>query len=139
MSVADEARWAARLSILYIMTVATEVLRTAPVDVLDLLLLFTIANMNAAGSPIRPGAIAPAPIGVSRNAVSRALNIPLETVRRRVAGLIERKALAEQAGGLIFLPDNPLGLGGNEKMEAFNLEKLRELFRGLKTLGVALD
>ncbi|HEY0107389.1 MAG TPA: hypothetical protein VGB91_15015, partial [Rhizomicrobium sp.] len=99
MSIGDDAYLAGRLSIAYLTAVAGEVLRTTPVNVVDLLLVTTVANMNAAGGAAKP-------VGVSRNALSRTLNIPLETVRRRVTGLIQKKALREQPDGLVFSPDN---------------------------------
>jgi hypothetical protein len=77
--------------------------------------------------------------GISRNAVSRMLNVPLETVRRRVAGLIEQKVLMEQADGLVFSPENPMGLGNNADISLFNLGLLRQLFRQLKDAGIDLD
>ena len=134
MAIDDDARWAGRLSIAYIMAVAAEVLRSTPADILDLLLLTTVTSMN-----VPPDGAPGTPVGVSRNVLSRTLNIPLETVRRRVAGLIEKKALKEQSDGLVFSPNNALGLGDNAQLRAFNLEKLRELFRGLKAAGIDLD
>jgi hypothetical protein len=144
---AEEARIAGRLSIAYMMAAASEVLRRFPIDFLDVLLVTTVANSNAAERPKpvpgRRGSRAAPPqserSGISRNALSRALNVPLETVRRRVAGLIEKKVLLEQSDGLVFSPDNPLGLGNNSELWAFNLELLRQLFRGLKAAGIDLD
>ena len=145
----DDARAAGALSIAYMMAIAGKVLRTIPLDLLDLVLVTTIANANAARPPEPPPksrgaarkATAPDPgkIGISRNAVSRLLNVPLETVRRRVASLLEKKILLEQADGLVFTPDNSIGLGNNADLQDFNLEALRQLFRGLKASGIRLD
>ena len=141
----DSDRVAGRLSIAYMMAVASEVLRRFPVDMLDLLLITTISNLNL----MAPGRVAPdlerlshslpERAGVSRNAVSRALNVPLETVRRRIAGLIEKKILVERPDGIVFSPDNPVGLGNNPDLAALNLDLLRQLFRGLKANGIDLD
>ena len=138
----DAARIAANLSIGYVVAMAGEMLHAFPLDFLDLLLVFTITSANAA-----PPADGKAPhkstalqrTGISRNAVSRALNLPLETVRRRIGKLVKRKVLFEQADGLVFSPDNPLGLGDNARIAAVNLEHLRQLFRGLKAIGLKLD
>jgi hypothetical protein len=135
---ADEARIAGRLSIAYIMSVASAVLRSFPIDLLDLLLVTCVANFNTM-PPEEGRRAASGPYGISRNAVSRSLGIPLETVRRRVAGLIERGLLTEQSDGLVFQAENGIGLGNNAALNALNLELLRELFRGLKAAGIDLD
>lgn len=141
----DEARVAGRLSIAYMMAVASEVLRRFPVDMLDLLLITTISNMNLAADALsgpdgeRLANPAPDRAGVSRNAVSRAINVPLETVRRRIAGLIEKKVLVERDDGIVFSPDNPMGLGNNTDLAELNLALLRQLFHGLKAAGIDLD
>ena len=148
MPEADDARLAGTLSIAYMMAIAGKVLRTFPLDFLDLLLVTTIANSNVA-KPAEPApkkrrtgrGAPPAPekTGISRNAVSRALNVPLETVRRRIAALVDKKVLREQADGLVFSADNPIGLGNNADLAAFNMEMLRILFRSLKANGIKLD
>jgi hypothetical protein len=137
----EKAQIAGRLSVAYIVAIAGEVLRNIPIDMLDLLLVTTVANFNATPPDERPArrGMAPSDIpGISRNALSRAVSVPLETVRRRVAGLIERKVLAEQADGLVFAADNPLGLGNNAAFDAFNIEMLRRLLQGLKANGIDL-
>ena len=137
---ADAARIAANLSIGYVVAMAGEMLHAFPIDFLDLLLVFTVASANVApqDQPPRKGAAA-LRTGISRNAVSRALNLPLETVRRRIGNLIAKKVFIEQADGLVFAPDNPLGLGSNAHLATVNLEHLRQLFRGLKAIGLKLD
>jgi hypothetical protein len=142
---AEKGQIAGQLAMTYMMAVAGEMLRRFPIDFLDLLLISTIANANAApraAEPVRGGGRKPATsgrAGISRNAVSRMLNVPLETVRRRVAGLIAQKVLVEQADGLAFATDNPMGIGNNKELYAFNLELLRRLFRELKAAGIDLD
>ena len=141
MQESDTSRAAGRLAIDYMMAIAGEVLRRFPIDMLDLLLITIVANHNVM-SPEKPqdlGSVSPDRAGISRNAISRALNIPLETVRRRIAALIEKKVLADRPDGLVFSSDNPIGIGNNADLLAFNLERLRQLFRALKTHGVDLD
>jgi len=41
--------------------------------------------------------------------------------------------------GIVFAPDNPIGLGNNTDMSQRNLDLLRQLFRGLKAAGIELD
>jgi hypothetical protein len=120
-----------RFSIGYIMALVSEVLRTLTVDFVDLLIVTAISNANNTGGAEKRG--------ISRNAVSRLLNIPLETVRRRVIGLIEKQVLVEQQDGLVFTSGNELGLGDNAALDALNLQLLRQLFRNLKANGVKLD
>ena len=135
---ADAARVAANLSIGYVVAMAGEMLHSFPLDFLDLLLVFTVASARPQDPPPRKGAAAQRS-GISRNAVSRALNLPLETVRRRIGNLVAKKVLVEHEDGLSFSPDNPLGLGNNAQLAAVNLEQLRQLFRGLKAIGLKLD
>ncbi len=143
------ARVAGALSTAYVVAIAGEVLRSFPLDFLDLLLVYTIASGNVPRPPALPqtparrrrrvAAPLPERVGISRNAVSRALNVPLETVRRRVAVLVHKKVLNEQADGLIFAADNPLGLGRNPRVAEVNLGLLRQLFHGLKANGIKLE
>jgi hypothetical protein len=39
----------------------------------------------------------------------------------------------------VFSADNPIGLGNNADLAAFNMEMLRVLFRSLKANGIKLD
>ena len=143
MSNPVDARVAGRLSMAYMMAFASEVLRRFPIDMLDMVLITTIANLNltADGAVTRERLADPAPrrIGVSRNAVSRALNVPLETARRRIAVLIKRNILVEQDDGLVFSPDNGIALGNNAALNEFNMNLLRTLIRDLRGFGVELD
>lgn len=144
MSSAEDARLAGRLSIAYLMAIVGEVLRTSSLDFVDLLLVTAIANVNRSTQPQLTHRRGAKPsntgfTGISRNAVSRSLNMPLETVRRRIAGLIEKGVLVEQSDGLAFSAHNSVGLGDNPALHAFNLAKLRELFKGLRALGIELE
>jgi hypothetical protein len=143
----EQGRIAGQVAMSYMMAIAGEFLRRFPIDFLDLLLITTIANINVSAPPAQPlrrgrkrtETPAPERTGISRNAVSRLLNVPLETVRRRVGGLIEKGVLVEQSDGLVFSQQNPMGLGNNADIASFNLGLLRKLFRDLKTAGIDLD
>ena len=114
-------------SISYIVTFVGEVLRTTSLDVLDVLITLTISSTNAALGR-----------GTSRTAVSRVLNVPLETVRRRVRALIEKRVIREGKGGGLFVPEfSPLGaLDNHARLAAHNAEHVRRLFVALKAQGV---
>jgi hypothetical protein len=136
-----DARVAGRLTLTYLVSIIGEALRAIPLDFLDLLLVATIANFNFLhrdDPPARRHA-AGTRHGVSRNAISRALNVPLETVRRRVGLLIGQQILIKQPDGLVFVAKNPLGLGDDDALYARNVELLRDLFHGLKASGIDLD
>ncbi|MBS0472244.1 MAG: hypothetical protein JSR60_14325 [Proteobacteria bacterium] len=135
---ADDARIAGRLTIAYLMSLASAVLRSVPIDLLDLLLVTSVANFNTMAPDNGRAGNGP-PYGISRNAISRSLNIPLETVRRRVARLIERDLLDEQSDGLVFKANESIGLGNNSTLNVLNLELLRELFGQMKEAGIKLD
>lgn len=146
MTDTDDVLTASRLAVSYMVSIVTEILRTSPLDFLDMLLVGTIANFNVTAiqepRSARRRASAtddPGRFGISRNAVSRAINIPLETVRRRVSALIEKKVLIEQGDGLIVSPENPLGLGDGAAFDAFNYQMLGDLFRALKANGIKFD
>src|SRR5215469_3434894 len=110
------------------MTMIGAVMRARRGDVTDVLLVMSVFNAN--GKTKR---------GISRNALSRMLNMPLETVRRRVNALIARRTLAEQDDGLVFAYDDDLAPGQQTAIGELNLQQLRELYRALKANGVDLD
>jgi hypothetical protein len=120
-------RLIARLTIGYLMTMIGAVMRARQGDIIDVLLVWAIFTAN--GETRR---------GVSRNTLSKMLDIPLETVRRRVNKLIEKKTLAEQPDGLAFAFDT-LKPDLRTPLDELNLQKLRELVRALKAHGVDLD
>ena len=112
-------------AIAYIVTLFAEILRTTSLDVLDVLLILAISRAT------------PNAGGISRNQLSRALNVPLETVRRRVAILIKKRVIAERAGGLVVPQHRPLGaLANHGALLAHNAQVLRLLFVDLKAKGV---
>src|SRR5215469_3434448 len=103
------------------------VMRSRNADYMDVLIVTTVVSAN--GEEKR---------GVSRNALSRRLNIPLETVRRRVNALIERNTLVEQHDGLVFAYGGDLG-DSSAELDELNFQQLRQLFRSLKVHGIDLD
>ncbi len=115
-------------AIAYIVTFVGEVLRTTSLDVLDVLITLTISSANAEARP-----------GMSRSAISRALDVPLETVRRRDGVLLEKRVIRERSEGL-FVPElSPLGaLDNHAELLALNAGAVRRLFRDLKATGVRL-
>jgi len=126
-------------SIGYIVTVIGEVLRSTSLDVLDVLIIMAVSSASVSHtrstSPKRRTAH-----GVSRNAVSRSLNVPLETVRRRVSLLLKKEIIQERADGLIVAPVTPLGaLQNTAELLALNARTVRQMFLDLKAQGVRLD
>src|ERR1700750_2445330 len=98
----DQTKAAAHLSMSYIVGVLCEVLHAGDLDILDVLITMAVACANT-GPAGRPAAERESRRGISRNAVSRAINVPLETVRRRVGGLLARNILEERPGGLVVV------------------------------------
>lgn len=134
----------ARHSIAYIVTVIGGLLHSTSLDVLDVLITLAISSSSAPPSPVRRANGAGSPAvrtrGVSRNAVSRSLNVPLETVRRRVSTLLKKRIIQERSGGLVVPVVSPLGmLDNNAELLALNAQTVRQLFLDLKAQGVRLD
>jgi hypothetical protein len=122
--------------------VISAVLRTTSLDVLDLLITLAVSTANAPvpGNPRAAGGAVPRSRGIRRNAISRMLNVPLETVRRRVSILLKKKIIYERDGGLIVPDGAPLGMLNNtSELLAFNAQTVRQLFVNLKAQGVRLD
>jgi hypothetical protein len=147
----ESSRTIARLSVAYVIGIVSEALRTTSLDPLDVLIAMTVANSNvlhltrpSETSRRHAHADRPAPDGIkrgiSRNAISRTLNVPLETVRRRVGVLLTKGVLHERADGLFMLDANPLGgLDSNARFLALNAQLVRQLYRNLRAHDVKLD
>ena len=102
----DRTRMVSRHSLAYILCAISELFRTYDFDPLDLLIIHAVLNGNvinvmrdekldrqfAAIDAVEPDAIKQ---GVSRAALSRFLNLPLETVRRRADRLRKLNVLAD--------------------------------------------
>ena len=129
---ADSAK-IAQHSISYIVTFVTEVLHTSSLDVLDLLITLAISRASLASNGAGIAG------GISRSQVSRALNVPLETVRRRVAILLAKRIIRERADGLVVPLHRPLGaLDSHGELIARNAQALGRLFVDLKAQGIKL-
>ena len=114
-------------SISYIVTFIAEILHATSLDVLDVLITLAISRATQKGN------------GISRNQLSRALNVPLETVRRRVAILLATGIIREREGGLVVPDRRPLGaLANHGELIARNAQALGELFGALKAHGIQL-
>jgi DNA-binding IclR family transcriptional regulator len=74
--------------------------------------------------------------GVSRAALSRFLNLPLETIRRRVTRLKKRGILAEEKSGLIVSQTNMFRFGNNHHLQNTNIVLVRKLLRDLRRAGI---
>ena len=118
------------------MGVLCEVLHAGDLDILDVLITMAVACANT-GPAGPPTADSDSRRGISRNAVSRAINVPLETVRRRVGGLLARNILEERPGGLVVVAAT--GLVGDPKIANLNAQLLRQLYRSLRAQGIKLD
>jgi hypothetical protein len=132
----EYTKTAAHLSMSYIVGVLCEVLHAGDLDILDVLITMAVACANT-GPAGRPASDGDGRRGISRNAVSRAINVPLETVRRRVGGLLTRNILEERPGGLVVVAAT--GLAGDPKIANMNAQLLRQLYRSLRAQGIKLD
>jgi hypothetical protein len=74
--------------------------------------------------------------GISRSAVSRLTHIPLETVRRRINGLIEKGLLAERKDGVIVSSDRPADLVSRTGKMRRNALLIEQMIADLKMRGV---
>ncbi len=106
-----------------------EILRTTSLDVLDVLITMAISRAS----------LAPNAGGISRNQLSRALNVPPETVRRRVVILLDKRIIRERDSGLVVPEHRPLGaLRNHDELIARNALALHELVLDLEAQGVKL-
>jgi DNA-binding IclR family transcriptional regulator len=73
---------------------------------------------------------------VSRAALSRFLNLPLETVRRRADRLRKLGILADSPDGLIVTEKNAHRFGNNHHLQTNNMALMRKLLRDLQRCGI---
>jgi biotin operon repressor len=135
-----------RLTMDYVVSIYSAILRGSAHDPLDALLLSTVAvanvahlNADKALSRAYADIDQPEPLAVkrpiSRNAVALSLGLSYETARRRIQKLLDQGALVEVEGGLI---------GANEQarpemvkaMAEQNAVLLRRMIRNLREMGV---
>jgi len=74
--------------------------------------------------------------GISRAALARFLNVPFETVRRRIERLKKSAILSERTDGLIVARGNESRFGDNRELQRANIVLLRKLLRDLARIGV---
>lgn len=136
-----------RISLSYILCCISEMLRRFDMDPLDILIVHTILNANVTKLIRDPhlnaeyGFIAteePDEMrqGVTRSTVSRFLNLPFETIRRRIQVQLEKGILEERADGLIVVDPTHFLLGNDRKLHEVNILLLRKLLRDLSGIGI---
>jgi hypothetical protein len=76
--------------------------------------------------------------GISRAAVSRATNLPLETVRRRINHLIEIGVLKEQLDGIILSSTNSHRVGVRRDQMHRHAQLVDRMVRDIRARGVSL-
>lgn len=144
----DRVRAVARHSLAYGFGLLSELLRHYRLDPVDLLIVHGVLNANVAAilnDPALDRQFASLETsepdllkrGISRAALARFLNLPLETVRRRVAGLKRRGVVCEREDGLIVPEANELRFGDNRRLQQTNVVLLKRLLRGLARVGVS--
>lgn len=142
------ARTVSRHSLAYMLCSISELFRHYSFDPLDLLIIHAVLNNNvlmvmkdpqldrqyAAIDAIEPDSIKQ---GVSRSALERFLNLPLETIRRRVDRLKKQGILEERDDGLIVTEHNQYNFGNNHELQKANLVFVRKLLRDLARAGIS--
>jgi hypothetical protein len=144
----DVIRAVSRHTLSYMLCAISEMFRYyGDFDPLDLLIVHAILNANvisvmndqklderfASINAVEPDEIKQ---GVSRAALSRFLNLPLETIRRRVARLKKKAILSEDKTGLIVSQKNLFKFGNNHHLQTTNILLVRKLFRDLSRAGI---
>jgi hypothetical protein len=143
----DLARTVSRHTLSYVLCSISELFRHYDFDPIDLLIIHAVLNGNvlnvmrdpeldrhyAAIDAVEPDSIKQ---GVSRSALARFLNLPLETIRRRVDRLKKNTILEETASGLIVTERNQFKFGNNFELQRANLTFVRKLLRDLARAGV---
>ena len=143
----DLVRTISRHSLAYVLCSISELFRHYDFDPLDLLIIHAILNANVLNVMKDPEldkkfssmhAVEPDDIkqGISRVALSRFLNLPIETVRRRVDRLKRRNILSEGKDGLIVTERNRFKFGNNHELQKTNVVLVRKLLRDLRQAGI---
>ena len=143
----DLVRAISRHTLSYVLCSISELFSHYDFDPLDLLIIHAILNANVLSVMKDPeldkkfssiNAVEPDEIkqGISRSALSRFLNLPVETVRRRVDGLKRRAILSEGKDGLIVTETNRFKFGNNHELQKTNVVLVRKLLRDLERAGI---
>ena len=140
-----------RAAIRMVLSFTADMLKDAPsshLDPLDYLIALAIGGANVAhieqdiavsqryASDIEPAWMRR---GISRAAIARTTQIPLETVRRRVNKLVAGKVLMERKDGLVLSPDDPFQLSARVDAMASTAALVQDMFREIRAKGVRLD
>lgn len=144
---ADLVRTVSRHTLSYMLCSISELFRHYEFDPLDLLIIHAVLNANVLNVMRDPEldrqyssihAVEPDTIkqGVSRGALSRFLNLPIETIRRRVDRLKAQNILADRPDGLIVTETNQFRFGNNHELQQANIVFVRKLLRDLARAGV---
>jgi len=144
----DLIRSVSRHTLAYMLCAMSEMFRHyVDFDPLDLLIVHAVLNANvihimndrelderySSIHTVEPDDVKQS---ISRAALARFLNLPLETVRRRVTRLKERGILAEEKSGLIVTQKNLFRFGNNHHLQTTNIVLVRKLLRDLKRAGI---
>ena len=138
-----------RITNAYIVTVIEAILRFSPFDPVDSIILALINAKNVstvAQSPDLSRRYAdwahPIPDAVrqpiSRRAVAASLNLPVETVRRRIDRLIKLGVLVEVEGGVIVTAERDDAPARSEFIFASNFQLLRRMLGQFRAHGIDL-
>jgi len=143
----DLVRTISRHTLAYVLCSISELLRHYDFDPLDLLIIHAILNTNvikimkdaeldrkfSSVNAVEPDDLKQ---GISRAALSRFLNLPIETIRRRVDRLKKQDILSENKDGLIVTERNRFRFGNNHELQNTNVALVRKLLRDLKRAGI---
>jgi hypothetical protein len=142
----DQLRTISRHSLAYVLASISELFRHYDFDPTDLLIIHTVMSANVLAVMRNPEldrqfgsihTVEPDGLkkGVSRGTVSRFLNLPIETVRRRVDRLKNEGVLSEP-DGLIVAEANAFNFGNNHELQKINVDLIRKLLHDLAQAGV---
>lgn len=143
----DLTRSVSRHSLAYVLCSISELFRHYDFDPLDLLIIHAVLNGNVLTVMKSPSldrefgslhSMEPDRIkrGLSRAALARFLNLPLETIRRRADRLKKRGVLSERKDGLIVSEANQFKFGNNHELQRINIVHVKKLLRDLAQVGV---
>jgi hypothetical protein len=145
----DSIRTISRHSLAYLLCAISELFRHYDFDPLDLLIIHAVLNANVLNVMKNPEldrqfgsieSVEPDEIkqGVSRATLSRFLNLPIETVRRRADRLKKQDILRDTAQGLIVTQENQFKFGNNHELQKTNVLLVRKFLRDLTEAGIEL-
>lgn len=145
----ERAKIVSRAAIRLLLGMCADTLAAYPdieLDPIDLLLANLIGSANISHIENDPelrrqyaGLIEPDWMrrGISRAAVSRALALPFETIRRRINRMIKLGVLIERPDGIILSANNPHKLDSNTARMHVHAQLTERFWRELKVRGIA--